>query len=184
MSNSGSYPSFYLPVAPAISGAIIGTLASALGSIQLGNANLYFVPIIIDRPITLTALSINVMTAGTAGSVFRLGIYTDNNGSPSNLIIDAGTVDTSSTGLKSASVSQTLTPGRYWFAGAQQGAPTTTATVTFVTSPVGQFSATTSPTSISAGYYLPNQTGALPTSVIVSASNVVSQTARILGTVG
>lgn len=55
----------------------------------------YFVPIWIPERRTLSAMSIDMTTSAVgAGSVFRLGIYdADVNGIPRNLLLDAGTVD-------------------------------------------------------------------------------------------
>jgi len=62
--------------------------------------------------ITIDQLLLEVTTA-VAGSI-RLGIYSaDTDWQPVALILDAGTVDCSTTGVKSISINQTLSPGRY-----------------------------------------------------------------------
>lgn len=88
----------------------------------------YYIPIDIAVPTQIDALACNVTTAGTgAGIAVRLGLYVDSGtnrptGSP---LIDAGTVDPSTTGTKTATFTAiTLQPGRYWVAGVVQGAIT------------------------------------------------------------
>lgn len=69
-------------------------------------------PIYVATAITvdLLAVEVSTLTAGTA----RLGIYeADTDWQPTDLVIDAGTVDTGSTGVKSIAVSQVLPAGRY-----------------------------------------------------------------------
>jgi hypothetical protein len=51
-----------------------------------------------------------------------MGIYSSNSDNfPGSLVLDAGTIDCSSTGSKAITVSQTLTAGLYWLAGVGQG---------------------------------------------------------------
>lgn len=66
---------------------------------------------------TYTRIGINMTSGGGAGTVARLGIYEVNSsGSPGLEVLDAGTVDTSTTGLKEITISETLTAGRYFLA--------------------------------------------------------------------
>ena len=65
------------------------------------------------RQRTLDRIAINVTTL-TAGNA-RLGIYADDgNCYPGSRILDAGAVDTGTTGVKALTISQVLTPGLYW----------------------------------------------------------------------
>lgn len=75
--------------------------------------NLYYLPIYVANYINITAIAARVSTA-LAGTC-RLGIYDTLNGSPNKLIVDAGTIDTSSTGVKELAVSVSLKAGWYWF---------------------------------------------------------------------
>jgi len=69
-------------------------------------------------------ITIEVTTAGSVGSLIRLGIYnTDSGGFPSTLVLDAGTVDSTTTGVKSITITQTLAPGLYCLVACAQGAP-------------------------------------------------------------
>ena len=90
------------------------------------NGNMYLTEFPVTADVTLDRLAINCHTTGSAGSVCRLGIYRDNGAiGPDALVLDAGTVDTSTTGRKEATISQALTPDLYWLAVVAQGAPAT-----------------------------------------------------------
>jgi hypothetical protein len=85
---------------------------------------LYCYPLFIQETITIDRLNVEV-TSNQASTTWRIGIYTpDSNGVPSTLLLDAGTVATTSTGLKTITVSQTLTAGLYYIAGVWQGGST------------------------------------------------------------
>ena len=68
-------------------------------------------------PITATfdriAISIQQLEAGKFA---RLGIYEDNNGYPGALVVDGGTVSVGATGLRTVTINQQLTRGKYWIA--------------------------------------------------------------------
>ena len=71
--------------------------------------------------VTLDRIAMEVTTGG-AGSTHRLGIYADDGtGRPGVLIVDAGTVSTTATGVKEATISQVLAAGLHWLATVQQG---------------------------------------------------------------
>jgi len=83
-----------------------------------------FTPVFIQENITLDRIGAEC-TSLVASSTYRLGIYNaDSNGVPSTLVIDAGTIDTSSTGAKSITISQSLSAGLYYLVGCQQGGAT------------------------------------------------------------
>lgn len=80
----------------------------------------------VAQPITLAKIGIFTGGNGTVGAVFRLGLrYDTGRRVPGTLIVDAGTVDGTITGLQFVAISQTLQPGLYWFTLTSQGAPTT-----------------------------------------------------------
>lgn len=88
--------------------------SSSVGRSIIQN-RLYAMPFPVLRPITVDRIAIEVSTAGAGGAAIRLGIY--NNGTnltPGTLLLDAGTVDATSTGLKAITISQALTKGIYW----------------------------------------------------------------------
>lgn len=78
---------------------------------------LYAMPLIIPWGLSIQAVSLTVMTLSVGGNV-RLGIYAHNHGtgSPGALVVDAGTISTTTTGIKDAATSTILPPGLYWFA--------------------------------------------------------------------
>jgi len=70
----------------------------------------------IFRKCRFDQILIRIGGAGLAGALARLGIYADGAFKPGNLLLDAGEVDASTTGIKSLSIDITLDPGRYWLA--------------------------------------------------------------------
>lgn len=81
------------------------------------------IPLVVAGDITLDCIGINV-TSAVAGNA-RMGIYADvGNLYPGSLILAAGEVNTGSTGVKSLTISQALTPGLYWVALVNNAAPT------------------------------------------------------------
>jgi hypothetical protein len=87
-----------------------GSAASAI----IANFVLY-VPVCVARPTTFTGIGQEIAVAGSGNA--RLGIYEClSDGKPGSLILDAGTVGVGTTGVKTASISQSLTGGWYWLA--------------------------------------------------------------------
>lgn len=91
------------------------------------NGTFYPVPWDLAEPVDVDRFTVEVTTAGTAGSVHRLIAYADDGTGtrPGSLLLDAGTVDTTTTGLKTLTVAVTLPLGRVWLAAVCQGAPST-----------------------------------------------------------
>ena len=81
------------------------------------------------KSFSISRIALNVATAGSSNSVIRIGAYNDDNGLPGSLIFDAGTVDSTSTGVKEITTTQTLPAGRFWLAAVVQGAASTLAVV-------------------------------------------------------
>lgn len=89
---------------------VFGTLTAAAGV----NGNEYAVPILPLQTLTVGNLSVEV-AAAVAGATARLGIRASNGAIPGALVVDAGTVDCSTTGLKSLTASTVLAAGStYW----------------------------------------------------------------------
>lgn len=89
---------------------------------------------------TFTSMGVSVTVAGATGSVIRLGVYADANGTPGARVLDAGTVASDTTGVKTVTVSWAPVAGRYWLAGAAQGgvaAPTTVTLASTYTTDLG-----------------------------------------------
>ena len=83
------------------------------------NATAFYVPV----ASTLNRLSVSVTTAGSAGAVARLGVYDNAADFAPSELLEQGTVDASSTGTKSLTVSIAVSSGWYWFAAVSQGLP-------------------------------------------------------------
>ncbi|MGV3707604.1 MAG: hypothetical protein ACO1Q7_02105 [Gemmatimonas sp.] len=71
----------------------------------------------------LAQLWMDVATAA-ASSNSRIGVYRVANGIPTTLVVDSGNISTASTGIRAATVSQTVQGGTYCFCVMSNGAPT------------------------------------------------------------
>lgn len=77
---------------------------------------IFYMPIFVERVITVDQIAIEVTTLFSGGKV-RVGIYNaDTDYQPTSLILDSGELATDSTGVKTASISQALVAGRYLLA--------------------------------------------------------------------
>ena len=100
----------------------VAVLATATDPYQVDT--IYYAPIVVRTPITADQILCEVTTAAAAGKTARLGIYNaDADWQPTSLVLDAGNVATDSTGVKAASISQTLSTGRYLLAINHNGTP-------------------------------------------------------------
>ncbi len=133
-----------------------------------------YIPIIIPaHGATIDRIGVEVTTGGTAGAVVRLGIYEPNAGGlPATKLLDAGTIDSTSTGFKEVTISQALTPGLHWLAAVAQVAG---CSLKGASSAQGGFgigalavSGSQAVTSVACGYYSTGITGALPASPTVN----------------
>ncbi len=90
---------------------------------SLTTDKLYAYHLTIARALTIDRLGLYVSVAAAGNA--RLGIYNDNgNVYPGSLLLDAGAVDISTTGIKEAIINQALTKGLYWLAIICSVAPT------------------------------------------------------------
>lgn len=129
---TGSSPSVVLTAEGGAAAAIDWSTPMAVGSYYPTSANssinpltvdrVYYVPISFRRACTLDRIGFTGLTAAVPSSVARLGIYTDTDGRPGALVVDAGTVSTAA-GLsaKEIVISQAVDRGRYWLACVSQG---------------------------------------------------------------
>jgi len=106
------------------SGGMIRPVANQ-GSATPAQSRLFFFPIEIAS-CTANLMWFGYVGTGVAGATVRGGIYdSDSSGFPGSLLLDAGTIDASTTGYKSIAINITLSSGRFWLAGVSQGgAPT------------------------------------------------------------
>jgi hypothetical protein len=103
----------------ALSGQVArsGGYVAALGTVSAGTitGTARATPIALATSGTADRIGIEVTTL-QASSTINLGIYNEDTatGLPGTLVLDAGTVDSSSTGFKEITISQSLAAGRYW----------------------------------------------------------------------
>lgn len=114
------------------SGLWYATPQGSVGTATFGVGDLRCTPFPVDdASITLDDMGVQVTSAGGAGSVCRVGVYQDDGtGYPGDLLFDAGTIDTTSTGTRTVAangagaISEVVTRGLYWLACvAQTSAP-------------------------------------------------------------
>jgi hypothetical protein len=110
-------------------------VASTSTSGALGNNTLRVGHWVVTSSLSITRLFCELVTAGDANSIFRIGIWNHDpsTGRPSSLVLEAPTISTGSGdagsvatggagGVYEVTVSQTLAPGVYWVGGVVQGA--------------------------------------------------------------
>ena len=142
-------------------------VTSAINTTSFTKSRLYLHPLFIQESIIIDRVGVEV-TAATSSTTWRIGIYNaDSNGVPTTVVLDAGTVDTSSTGLKVITVNQTLSAGVYYVGGVFQGAGSSSPTMRGYSTFSGNWSpvATTTQAGVSktSCFYRDSVTGALPT---------------------
>lgn len=71
-------------------------------------------PFVVPKTITLDRIGMEITVIGTVGSLVRLGIYASENGLPTTLVLDAGTIAGDSATFQSITINQTLAPGLYY----------------------------------------------------------------------
>lgn len=130
-----------------------------------GIGSMFFAPLDVGGDCIVEAVACQV-TTGTATAVIRLGLYSGEF-EATTLVADWGTVDASSTGVKSITgLSTAITPGRYWFGAVIQVAAAEMLTIWTVPN-VASFApwkATAAWLSATTGLRMDGVTGALPSS--------------------
>lgn len=102
------------------------------GLLSPAEAQLRACSLVLNSTTTIDRIGLNIYSAGTTGSVLRLGIYADTGShSPGALIIDAGTVPGTNTGSGDRAIvldpALVLSAGTYWLACVNQGGAATRA---------------------------------------------------------
>lgn len=109
-----------------LSGKFLSVPNRAVSSQQLSNQTLRTTPIFIPRPMTIDQIGTEIVTAGNAGAVMRLGIFEDAQGFPGDPIADVTVAaDAIATPMATLGTPLTLLPGWYHFGGVPQNAATT-----------------------------------------------------------
>lgn len=130
------------------------------GAITAGT--LFYVPLWVPRPITISELYMNVSSAGGAGSVLRAGVYASDalTGDPLTLLAEAATTLSGvTTGGKQFSITLGLFEGLYWLAAAAQVANTTVYVQDYLG---GQMPVATGANLVGRGFSQSGVTAALP----------------------
>lgn len=113
----------YFYSTPGWSGYATGVLGTSIANT---NNDLYGFPFVVYHETTFDRITVNCTTADAGGGVIRLGVYhAQLDGTPGDLVFDAGTVSLTTTGQKDITISQTLAPGAYWLAAVCEGIVTT-----------------------------------------------------------
>ncbi|NMR28124.1 hypothetical protein [Crystallibacter degradans] len=133
-----------------------------------GDGGLRMGRLVVGRSCTLNSISPEVTTAGGAGAVLRLGIYRLNyETGVSTLLLDAGTVDASTTGVKTLAINSAVKAGdQLLLAAASQGAASPAPTIRTNTGsdPYWGVDTATMSVAILIGAQVSGMTGALPAS--------------------
>ncbi|KKM21598.1 hypothetical protein LCGC14_1633810 [marine sediment metagenome] len=95
--------------------SIPGWYSNAFGTAAIIDGFVLYFPIYVAVDTTFVRIGTRVASGSGSGTA-RLGIYNWNNGLPGTLLLDAGTVDLSTTGNKEIVINQTLTQGYYFTA--------------------------------------------------------------------
>lgn len=128
-------------------------------------------------PVTIDQTLVEcVTTPGGAGSLVRGGWYLDNGtfDKPGTLIVDMGTVDTSTTGVKTFSSTLTLPVGRVWCAMAPQGVPAPNPTLRTVLNNYAPHTTPTMTTATSQFMFQAAVTAALPATAAPATANSIT----------
>ncbi|WP_445634595.1 hypothetical protein NSTC745_06417 [Nostoc sp. DSM 114161] len=88
-------------------------IISSSSSSNIPNNTLCYIPLFVPQPISIDRIGIFVGT-GLTGSLCRLGLYSNSDGLPKNLIFDSGDISCATAGFKEAVVSAFLVPNYYW----------------------------------------------------------------------
>ena len=92
-----------------------GITQNALVTVAISGNVARYMPLIVSKTTTLAEIGVEVTSAGSAGSVARLAIYSSSNQLPDQLILNAGTIASdSATAQLITGLSTVLTPGLYF----------------------------------------------------------------------
>lgn len=145
--------------------------------------SMFLFPFLVVEKHTFDRIGVNVSTAGTSSNVVRLGIYSSTSGEPGALVLDAGTVSSVTTGAKTITISQELTPQVYWLAVVSQvGTACKLTGIGFYTDSgsgsgfvsAGSLTPHPEPGVPRSGWVATGVTGALPTPAAAAASSLAT----------
>ena len=133
---------------------------------------LYLIPFPIGEALSIDRIAASVTTLGAAGAVVRLGLYaSDADNFPAALVADFGTIDSTTTGYKELTISQSLSSGLlYWIGVAGQVVACTMRAPTIGVGAEWVSDASNSADARVCCYYQTPVTGAFPNPAVVSAT--------------
>jgi hypothetical protein len=105
--------------------------ADSAGSNGLAINAISYYPFRVHHSISINRLAI-LCPSGISGADATIGIYSNSNGLPKDLIISSGTLIASSAGVKEGVVSANLNKDWYWFGGITSKAPALYCATTFL----------------------------------------------------
>lgn len=129
------------------------------------------IPVVPAIGTTINALAFEVTTAGSAGALVRVGVYrTAANGIDLELIVDGGTIDATTAGTKTKSLTAPVKAGEIiWLASVPQGAATTAPILRCIQNTTPVYLGATDPNLMMqnqlSGLQVSGVTGALPTTI-------------------
>ncbi len=142
------------------------------------HAHAFMVP----HTVTLDRIAVEVTTASASGTV-RLGIYSNDplSEKPLNLVLDAGSASTTTTGAKEITINQVLQPGLYWLAAVTQGVSATFRSLAGFEPLLGQSSVVTVANSAQVGWLINGAVaGALPATPVPGSMGPSIGLAKVL----
>lgn len=108
---------------PHVSGRFYDSrISGASSTFTIASGTLYGVPF--QVPLTQTYATIGIEVTSLSAGAAHLGIYKDSGGTPGSLVVDAGTINTGTTGAKNITINQSLTAAWYWLALLGNATPT------------------------------------------------------------
>lgn len=147
-------------------------LPAASAPLALTQDEMNLRPFVVSVRRAFDRIAARVSTAAGAGGVLRMGIYANGGGMPGSLIVDAGTVSSTSTGSKEITIAQTLDPGVYWLALVAQVSGSTV--IAFSAAQISQYisteTAVPSSSGTKGGFTQTGVSGALPAIGTLAAS--------------
>lgn len=131
------------------------------------------VPFVVQRATVFDRIGAEVTTIGEAGSKIRLGIYSELDGIPGPLVLDAGQINGDSATYQTVTIEQLLGPGIYWLASVAQSCPATPPTTRVLSGSAVQMGYSANPSSTTLIAYSDSgtySTGGLPASWTIGSS--------------
>lgn len=155
-------------------GAYIRTTGVTISTVTPAEGTATACPVWVGEATTATTMNVKVTGAGSTSpdAQVRLGIYRDSGSyAPGTLVLDAGTVTCTSTGLKTSDTfSQPLIPGLYWLVAVCQNSAVTRPTVNCLSGQAPVMVCNQDPATNINGYTAGSVSAALPSSFSVNGT--------------